>query len=220
MRVVSMVAALAVLAALPLAAQQPDSSRSGSMPGQMPGRGQMHGQMGGGHMMGNGMGHAGMMGGGMMYGGMGMMAGWMQYGMGMDSSTMWPMMRNMAFMPQHLLAERESLGLTAAQVTRLQAIEQSMQSAHQAMWQQAQPHMRAMATWMWNGSQDTTSLKSDFDAASAAMSAAHWAIMNAAVAARGILTPAQQKKVQAASGTWASHWMMGRGAGGTGPNGH
>jgi hypothetical protein len=207
MKTVSMLAVLATVATLPLAAQQPDTSRSGAASGHMP-----YGHMGSGHMMGAGMGGSGMMGagmmhGGMMHGGMGMMAGWMRYGMGMDSSMMGSMMGNMAYMPQHLLAERDSLKLTPAQVTRLQSIEQSMHSVHQAMWQQAQPHMRAMASVMSGSSPDSASLKRDFDAASAAMSAAHWAVVNAAVQARGVLTEAQRHQVESEAGSWSHRWM-------------
>jgi hypothetical protein len=216
MRVVSMLTALATVATLPLAAQQVDTSHSGSMSGSAG----MGARMGSGAMMGAGMGHRGMMGNGMTGNGMwangGMMASWMHYGMGMDSSVMLPMMRNMAFMPQHLLAERTSLGLSAAQVRRLKSIEQTMQATHEAMWRQAQPHMRDMANMMSGASPDTAAMKSHFDAASSAMSAAHWAIMNGVVEARGVLTPAERRKVEASAGGWASGSM---GRGGTGTSG-
>jgi Spy/CpxP family protein refolding chaperone len=205
MRTVSLLAVLATAATLPLAAQQRDTTRSGAASGHMmggAGAGTTHGAM-----MGSGMTGSGMMGGGMMGGGM--MAGWMTYGMGMDSTMAGSMMRNMAFMPQHLLAERESLKLTPAQVTRLESIEQAMQSAHQAMWQQAQPHMRAMTSLMGGSSPDSASLKSNFEAASAAMTAAHWAVVNAAVQARAVLTEAQRREVEASSAAWASGSMMG-----------
>jgi Spy/CpxP family protein refolding chaperone len=213
MRTVSLLAVLATAAALPLAAQQSDTTRAGASTGHM------YGQMRSGHMMGGagtmygGMMAPGMMGGGMMMG-PGSMAGWMMYGMGMDSTLAGSMMRNMAFMPQHLLAERESLKLTPAQVSRLEVIQQAMQSAHQAMWQQAMPHMRSMTAMMGSASPDTSTLKSDYDAASAAMSAAHWSVVNAAVQARAVLTEAQRRQVESTSASWASGWMMsGRGMG-------
>jgi Spy/CpxP family protein refolding chaperone len=210
MRTVSLLTVLATVATLPLAAQQPDSSSTGSM------RGQMHGQMGPGQMMQGGMMGQGMMGGGMMMNG-GMMAGWMRYGMGMDSSTMGSMMRTMAFMPQHLLAERSSLKLTPAQVTRLESIQQSMQAAHRAMWSQAQPHMRNLASMMGGSSADSAALKRDFDAAQSAMSAAHWAVVNAVLDARAVLTPAQRRQVETSASAWSSRMMQG---GGMGMQGH
>jgi len=207
MRTISMVTVLATVVTLPLAAQQPDSSM----------RGQMHGQMGSGQMMQGGMMNGGMMGQGMTGGGMmmngGMMAGWMRYGMGMDSSTMGSMMRNMAFMPQHLLAERDTLKLTPAQVTHLRNIEQTMTDTHAAMWRQAEPHMRGMATMMGSASPDSAALKRDYDAAQSAMAAAHWAMMNGALEARGVLTPAQRRQVEASAGSWSHGWMMHGGMG-------
>jgi Spy/CpxP family protein refolding chaperone len=199
-----MLAALATVVTLPLAAQQPDSTRPGASDGHM-----MYGQMGSGHMSQGRMRHAGMMYGGMMGAGMidgGMMAGWTMYGMGMDSAMAGTMMRNLAFMPHHLLTEQESLKLTPAQVTRLQSIQQSMESAHAAMWRQAQPHMRAMVSSLGGGSPDSASLKRDFDAASAAMSAAHWAVVSAALQARSVLTEAQQRQVESGASEWAADW--------------
>jgi Spy/CpxP family protein refolding chaperone len=206
MRTAAMLAVLATAASLPLAAQQPDSTHSAM--------GHAYGHRGAGYMTHGGMAHAAMMSGGMGGYGMasgGMMVDWMRYGMGMDSSTMLPIVRRMAFLPQRLLAERTALKLTPAQVTRLQAIEQDMQSAHAAMWRQAQPQMERMALRMEESPPDTAAVRRDYNQMSEAMSVAHWSVISAALHAREVLTKAQRQQVDASAGTW-SNWMM-QGAG-------
>jgi hypothetical protein len=212
MRTAAMLTVLATVASLPLAAQQSDTTRSGAT------NGPMYGHMGYGHMM---QSHAAMMGSAMMGSGMGgyalmsggMMAGWMRYGMGMDSSTMLPMMRGMAFLPQRLLAERTTLKLTPAQVMRLQSIEQDMRSTHAALWQQARPQMERMALRMEESPPDTAAIQRDYNQATESMSVAHWAIISAALEAREVLTKEQRRQVEASAGPWSSWMMQGAGMG-------
>lgn len=211
MRTAAMLAVLAAVASLPLAAQQPDSTHSAM--------GRADGQPGAGYMTHGAMAHAAMMGGGAAGYGMrsgDMMAGWMRYGMGMDSSTMLPMMRGMAFMPQRLLSERTTLQLTPAEVTRLQGIAQDMQSTHAAMWQQARPRMEQMALRMEESPPDTAAIERDYNRASEAMSVAHWAVISAALKARDVLTNAQRRQVEAAAGPWSDWMMQGAGMGTSG----
>ena len=52
-----------------------------------------------------------------------------------------PMMRAMAFTPDHLLARKDSLNLTPQQVTRLTALRDAAQSTHDAAAAEAKAHM-------------------------------------------------------------------------------
>lgn len=183
MKSIRMLMALAVAA--PLAAQQPDTARKPAMPmGQMPGpgmmQGGMHGRMG---MMGPGMGH-------------------MQQMMGM----MEPMMRGMAFTPEHLLARKDALELTAQQVTRLTALRDAAKTAHDAAHAEMQTHMEALQTAMKAASPDTNQLKQHFQAMHTAMGRAHWSMLTAAAQARAVLTDVQRGRVEG----WADAMQMHR----------
>lgn len=111
---------------------------------------------------------------------------------------MGPMMRAMAFTPDHLLSRKDTLGLTPQQVTRLTAIRDAAKSAHDAAAADAKAHMAGVGQAA--GGTDTMALKMHFDAAHAAMGKAHWAMLAAAARARAVLTDAQRTKVEA----WAS----------------
>ena len=163
---------LALAIAAPLAAQQPDTAKH-----PMPmGRGRM--------------------GQGMMHGEMGAMQGQDHMaGMGQMMEMMGPMMRSMAFAPDHLLARKDALALTPQQVTRLTALRDAAQKTHDAAHSEMQMHMGEMAKAMEAAAPDTVQVKTHFQAAQAAMGRAHWSMLSAAAQARAILTDAQRGRV-------------------------
>src|SRR5512144_1017714 len=124
---------LALAIAAPLAAQQPDTAKHPMPMG--PGR----------------------MGQGMMHGEMGAMQG-QDHMMGM----MGPMMRSMAFAPDHLLARKDALALTPQQVTRLTALRDAAQKTHEAAHSEMQMHMGEMAKAMEAAAPDTGQVKTHF----------------------------------------------------------
>lgn len=117
---------------------------------------------------------------------------------------MGPMMRTMAFTPDHLLARKDALELTPQQVTRLTALRDAAKAARDAAHAEMQTHMAAMAETMKANSPDTTALKQHFQAALAAMSRAHWAMLSSAAQARAGLTDAQRGRVDG----WADMMEM------------
>jgi LTXXQ motif family protein len=154
---------LAVACAASLAAQQPDTAKPQPHPGMaMP-------------MM---MRHPAME-----MGGMGDSA--------MDQ-LMGAMMASMIYMPQHLVAWKDTLQLTADQLTRLNAIAQRAKTAHDAALAAAKPHLTEMSQ-----ATDSAAMKHHFTAAHDAMGQAHWAMLSAAAQAKAVLTPAQRTQVQA-----------------------
>jgi hypothetical protein len=162
---------LALAIAAPLAAQQPDTAKA-AMPMGLPG----------------GMGH------GMMQGQMG---GMQQPGMmGHMMEMMGPMMRSMAFAPDHLLGHKEPLNLTPQQLTRLTALRDAAKKTHDAAQADMQAHMGELAKAMEATSPDTAQVKMHFQAAQAAMGRAHWAMLSAAAQARAMLTDAQRGRVE------------------------
>lgn len=111
-------------------------------------------------------------------------------------AMMAPMMSAMAFTPDHLLARKDSLGLTPQQVTRLTALRDAATTAHDAAAADAKAHMTAVADAMKAAAPDTSALKQHFDAAHAAMGKAHWAMLSAAAQARAALTDDQRARVE------------------------
>lgn len=154
---------IALACAAPLAAQQPDTAKPMPHPG-------MPGMM----MQQPGMAMGGMMGDSAM------------------EEMMHAMMGNMAFMPQHLVAMKDTLKLTPDQITRLTAIAQRAQTAHDAALAAAKPHVAEMSQ-----ATDTAAMKHHFTAAHDAMGQAHWAMMSAALQAKAVLTVVQRAQVQA-----------------------
>ena len=136
--------------------------------------------------------HAGM-------GGMGQ-HGEMDDMMPMMREMMGPMMRVMAYEPEHLLSHKDSLKLTGDQVNRLTAIQGSAKAAHDAAATDAKTHMSGVAQAFETASPDTNALRVHFEAAHAAMGKAHWAMLSAAAQARAVLTDAQRQKVD----TWVN----------------
>lgn len=177
---------LALAIAAPLAAQQPDSAKPG-----------MHGMMPRG-MTGEMAQH-------------GAMAPMMEQMMGM-MSMMGPMMRGMAFDPEHLLARKDALELTPQQVTRLTTLRDAMKTAHDAAHADMQAHMKEMAAVLKASAPDTAQLKTHFQAMQAAMGRAHWAMLVAAAQARAALTDAQRGRVDGWADMMQEHMgqMMGQ----------
>jgi len=114
-----------------------------------------------------------------------------------------PMMRAMAFTPDHLLARKDSLNLTAQQITRLTALQDAAKPAHDQAAADAKTHMDALAQALNAASPDTAAVKAHFQEAHAAMGKAHWAMLAAAAQARGVLTDEQRTRVD----RWASRTM-------------
>ncbi len=136
----------------------------------------------------------------------GMMTGPGMHGMmgmtGMQEGVMEAGMKVMVFAPDHLLAHKDSLGLTPQQVSRLTALQDGAQAAHATAMKDAQTHLQAL-----DAAGDTAALKTHFGAAHAAMGRAHWAMLSAAAQARAVLTDAQRTKIRA----WADSmqvWMQ------------
>jgi len=160
MKVIHMLLALA--AAAPLAAQQPDSAKkpAGHQMGHMMGPGMMHGRM---------MEMQGMMG---------------------------PMMRGMAYNPEHLLMKKDQLQLTAQQITRLTALRDAAKTAHDAAQADAKTHMDALQQVLQANAPDTAALRQHFQAAHSAMGNAHLAMLRATAQAKAVLTDAQRGRVE------------------------
>jgi len=113
---------------------------------------------------------------------------------------MGPAMRKvMLYMPQHLLARKDALGLTANQVTRLTTLRDAAKTAEGAAEGEAQAHMKEGEQAANAATLDTSALKVHFEAAHNAMWKAHWAMITSAAQARAVLTEAQLSKMQ----TWA-----------------
>jgi Spy/CpxP family protein refolding chaperone len=114
-----------------------------------------------------------------------------------------PMMRAMAFTPDHLLARKDSLNLTPQQITRLTALRDAAKTAHDQPAADAKMHMDAMAQVLNAASPDTSAVKMHFQESHAAMGKAMWAMLAAAAQARAVLTDEQRARVD----RWASRTM-------------
>jgi|SRR5437867_177225 len=125
--------------------------------------------------------------------------------MGMQE-MMGPMMQAMMYAPQHLLARKDALGLTADQVGRLTALRTASRAAEDAARSEASAHMRELQQAANAPAPDTSALKTHFQAAHAAMGKAHWLALVSAVQAKAVLNDAQRTKLKA----WADSmqtWM-------------
>jgi LTXXQ motif family protein len=128
--------------------------------------------------------------------------------MAMMREMMAPMMRVMAYTPGSLLAHKDSLNLTADQVTKLTALHNATKATHDAAAGDFKTHMDELTQAFQTAAPDTNALRPHFDAAHAAMGKAHWAGLSAAAQARAILTDAQRQKVDAAVGAMMQHEHM------------
>lgn len=120
---------------------------------------------------------------------------------------MGPMMQLLLYTPQHLLARKDALGLTPDQVARLTTLRGAAETGQEAATREAKSHVQAMQQATAGPAADTVALKTQFDAAHAAMGRAHWLSIAAAVQAKGVLNDAQRKKVT----VWADSmqaWMQ------------
>jgi len=115
---------------------------------------------------------------------------------GMDS-MMAPMMRAMAYAPQHLLRQKDALHLTSEQVAELTTLGDAAKATHDAAAQQAKMHLGEMEQVMQAAVPDTAAVKMHMDAAHRFMGDAMWAMMRSAAQSRALLTDAQRTQVDA-----------------------
>jgi Spy/CpxP family protein refolding chaperone len=182
MKHVFVVAALAVLAAAPAAAQQP-APRDTAMHHVVSGNHVRMMEMGAVHkpqVPQAGMQHDSAIGCGMMSGS-GMMAA-------------------MATDPAHLLAMKADLRLTADQEGRITAIRDAARTGHDAAMQSGEMHAGELATAMQAAAPDTATVRMHFEAAHAAMGRAHLVMLEVAAQARAVLTDAQRRQVDGMHG--------------------
>ena len=126
--------------------------------------------------------------------------------MGMQE-MMEPMMHVMLYTPQHLLARKDALGLTADQVARLTALRNASQAGQEAAISDAKAHMEELRQVAEAATPDTSAVKVHFQAAHAAMGKAHWLSLVSAVQAKAVLNDAQRTKLK----VWADSmqaWMQ------------
>ncbi len=126
--------------------------------------------------------------------GMGMGMGMQGHPMmqGMDD-MMAPMMGIMVYMPEHLLARKDDLKLTADQVTKLTALQDQSKAAHQALMGAMKPHFDAMNAAFAKG--DTAGAQMHVNEAHEAMGKTHASMIGVASQARAVLTDAQRTQV-------------------------
>jgi len=117
--------------------------------------------------------------------------------MPMMREMMAPMMRVMAYVPEHLLSRKDSLKLTGDQISKLTVIQTSAKSAHDAAAADMKAHMAALGEAFQAASPDTNAVRAHFEAVHSAMGKAHWAMLSAAAQARAVLTDAQRQKIDA-----------------------
>lgn len=117
--------------------------------------------------------------------------------MPMMREMMAPLMRVMAYVPEHLLSRKDSLKLTPDQISKLTAIQTSAKSAHDAGAADMKAHMGALAQAFQAAAPDTNAIRTHFEAVHTAMGKAHWAMLSAAAEARAVLTDAQRQKIDA-----------------------
>jgi hypothetical protein len=122
-----------------------------------------------------------------------------------------PMMRGMAFAPDHLLMRKDALGLTAQQVTRLTALRDAAKTAHDAAQADAKTHMDALAQAMQASAPDTGAVRLHFQGAHAAMGKAHFTMLTAAARAKALLTDEQRGRVNGWVDAMPMHQMHQKG---------
>ncbi len=126
---------------------------------------------------------------------------------GMDS-MMAPMMRAMAYAPEHLLREKTTLHLTADEITLLTNLADSAKAAHDAAAGQAKMHLGELEQVMRTAAPDTAAVRAHFDAAHRFMGDAMWAMLRASARSRALLTDAQRAQVDAMAKPPAHRGMM------------
>ena len=113
----------------------------------------------------------------------------------MMEQMMAPMMRAMAFAPDHLLMRKDALGLTPQQVMRLTALRDAAKTAHDAAEADGKAHMGALAQAMQANAPDTGAVRLHFQGAHTAMGKAHFTMLTAAAQAKALLTDEQRGRV-------------------------
>ena len=106
-----------------------------------------------------------------------------------------PMMGAMAYQPDRLLAHKDSLNLTAAQIARLTSLQDAAKKAHEDCAAQLKPHLDAVGQGLSVAAPDTVALKQHFDAAHAAMGKGHWVMFSIATQGRAVLSDEQRSQV-------------------------
>jgi hypothetical protein len=138
-------------------------------------------------------------------GGSGMRRGQMGSHMG---SQMDPGMHMMAFSPARLLDRKADLKLTPEQVTQIEKIAADAKAKHDQATASQQKHMQEMMEAMESTKPDAQLVHTHFMGALEAMGAAHWAEIEAGLAAMALLTDEQRVMVKG----WMGHDMgMGQG---------
>jgi Spy/CpxP family protein refolding chaperone len=220
MKRVIVAAVAAVLFAAPAAAQQRPAQQPAvrdTTPSQMPGH-----QMTGHRMPAQGMRRGaapmgrqqmpGMAGMSAMDGMRGAMAGCpMMHGdsaSGMLGGMMEGMMAGMAAAPEHLLAQKAALGLSADQERQVTALRDAARPAHDAALRDAQGHQRELTEVLRAAAPDTAAVRAHFQGAHAALGQAHLAMLTAAARARALLTDAQRRQLDSLHAGMGGGGMM------------
>ncbi len=106
-----------------------------------------------------------------------------------------PMRRVGAYAPPRLLEHREALGLTAEQVTRLEALGQQLQQAHEKVEADATAHREQLLQAFQADRPDARAVRTHAQAMMRAQQEAQLAMLGAAAEAKGVLTAEQRGRV-------------------------
>ncbi|MDH4045052.1 MAG: hypothetical protein OEY20_03410 [Gemmatimonadota bacterium] len=107
-----------------------------------------------------------------------------------------PGMAMSAFSPTHLLQMREELVLTEAQVTQLEQIQTTAESAHDQAMASHDKHRDEMMKAIEAEQPNADVVRAHFTGAHDSMGVAHWAEMEAGLKAMAVLTDAQRTKIK------------------------
>ncbi len=124
------------------------------------------------------------------------MGGMQMPGMQMEGMRMDGMHAAMMFAPGHLLERKDKLGLTAPQVTRLEALRDAAKTAHDRAAAAAKAAGDSLGTALKATAPDTALARRLFRAHHDAMGEAHWAMLRAGAQAKAVLTDAQRGRVE------------------------
>jgi len=100
------------------------------------------------------------------------------------------------FDPSRLLERRETLALTADQVTRLSALETDLKTAREKAQTDAKPHREELEKLLQATAPDVAQVRTHAQALMQAEQGAQLATLATAVQAKGVLTPEQRGRVQ------------------------
>lgn len=106
-----------------------------------------------------------------------------------------PMLQIGVYAPPHLLERREALGLSAEQVTRLEALAQEIKAVHEKAEADARPHHeQLMAAWQAD-QPDAAAVRRHAQALMRVHHDAHLKTLESAVKAKALLTAEQRGRV-------------------------